>query len=227
MLRFVKRNLRQAGEALRRAEQEINKHGHANVKKAEKLLATIEKLVEQQQEVYARTRRDGSKKGIRIQDRIVSIYRSYVRPISRGKIPVPVEFGPKILLEMRSGFIRLLKTSYKNTADSEMVKEHFENWNGLILGGDRGFHSPENSRIAMAAGVKKYFVEKKGKRAHPKSAALKRVRGKRAAIEASISLAKRQYGLNRILYGRGAEGEEQWIRLGITAMNLNRVLRLT
>lgn len=224
MLRFTRRNLEQARQTI----ETVKKGGErgSEVEKAEKLLQTIGTLLNQQREIHGSTRRNGSKQGIRIKDRIVSIFKPYVRPISRGKIPVPVEFGPKILLEMRSGFIRLLKTSFDNNADSDMLSDMFERWKNLILGGDRGFHSPKNTRLAIVAGVKRYFVEKKGKRSHPKNSSLKRVRGKRATIEAKISLAKRKYGLKRILYGREEEGEKQWICLGITAMNFDRALRI-
>lgn len=228
MIRFALRNFKQAREALKSAR---NKAGdspeHREIEAAEAMLNTIEKVIEQQSAIHKQTGRNGSKQGIRVKDRIVSLFRPHVRPMSRGKIPQPTEFGPKLLLEMRSGFVTVLRVSWDNIADSEVIKEFFGRWKGLALGGDRAFHSPANTRLAKEAGVKKYYIEKKGKKSHAKSTSLKRVRSKRAAIEQKIGLAKRAHGLNRIRYRRGMDGEEQWIRLSIAAMNMKRALRLS
>jgi hypothetical protein len=84
--------------------------------------------------------------------------------MSRGKIPNPTEFGGKILLEMRNGFLRLLKVTFRNENDSEIVKEHIKDWKGLIVGGDRGIFSKENEKLAKENGVKHFLVERKGKK---------------------------------------------------------------
>jgi len=226
MIRFVKRNLRQAREAFEKSCPDV-KQMTGKEKRVAHVLSVIERMLEQQKELHGKTPRNGKKHGIRIAERILSIYRDYVRPIPRGKIPVSTEFGPKVLFAMRSGFMEVLKVTFNNEADSEMLSEFLPRWKGMILTGDRGFHSPVNTRLAKEHGIKGYFIERKGKKPLPKTRAAKKARNFRAGIEAKISLLKRKFGLNKILYGRGEEGERQWIRLGVAAMNLDRALKLT
>lgn len=218
MLRFVKRNYRQA-KAL--ADKISDKTSDMTLKRLE----TIATMIAQQEELRRKIPRNGSKSGIHIKDRIVSIFKSHVRPIPRGKIPIATEFGAKVLLELRAGILTLLKTAFDNLADSEMLTEFLPRYKALNLGADRGFDAPKNTKAASAAEIKNYCVEKKGK--HNRrldSATVKRMRKERSAIEAKISLGKRKFGLGKNLYGRGTEGEDQWIRLGLCAMNLKFVL---
>jgi hypothetical protein len=226
MIRFVRRNLAQARKLFERSLAGAQKLTRAQ-ERTVRMLDTIGRLLEQQRELHRKTPRSGDKRGIRIVGRIVSIFREYVRPIPRGKIPVATEFGAKVLLEMRSGFVNVLMISFDNLADSEMIRGFFSRWKGLILAGDRGFHSKENTALAREHGLRGYHVERKGKRSLPKTRPVKRARCARAAIEAKISLAKRKFGLDRVRYGRGEEGERQWILLGLTAMNFDRALKLT
>ena len=219
MLRFVKRNLQQAQTLVERSAYAIDK-------KFLERIETIKTLITQQEELRKKTPRNGSKSGIHIKDRIVSIYKAHVRPIPRGKIPMATEFGAKILLELRGGILTLLKTTFDNLADSEMLTEFLPRYKGLNLGADRGFDAPKNTKAGLAAEIKNYCIEKKGKHNRKlDSAKVKRMRKQRSAIEAKISLAKRKFGLHKNLYGRGTEGEAQWIRLGLCAMNLKFALR--
>lgn len=223
MIRFVRRNLQQANEVFASAGQSMKKYEE---QKVAALLDTIQRLLGQQEELSRRTKRDGSKQGISIKNRIVSVFRDFVRPIPRGKVPVATEFGAKILFELQSGFMTVLKISYDNIPDSHMLAEHFDRYTGMTLCADRGFHKSANNVLAEKAGVKNYYVEKQGRKSLDKTPSLKRARCKRAGIEASISNLKNNHGLGRVRYGRGMEGEEQWIRLGVIGANLKRALKL-
>ena len=226
MIRFTKRNLKQAKMVLGNLNNRTSIVINSQVKRAKELVAVIERMLEQQERIYKMTPRNGNKKGIRIKDRIVSIFRPHVRPIPRGKIPVPTEFGAKVLFEMRDGFMKPLMITFNNIADSEMITNFFERWKGLIIGADRGCHSPINTKLAQKHGIKKYYVEKKGKKSLEKSSSLFRVRRLRSIIEAKIGLSKRKHGLRKNLYARGPDGEEQWIRLGCMTMNLKRAFSI-
>ena len=228
MIRFLERNLKQLKQAYKIASSKL---------KSEKLfvenenypvpkeIKTIEKLLEQQKELHKKTPRNGNKTGIIIKDRIVSIFKPHIRPMSRGKIPNPTEFGGKLLLEMREGFISLLKVTFNNESDSNMIQGFFDRWKGLNVGADRGIHSKENERLAKEHGVKNFYVERKGKKPLEKTNGVKRIRKVRPAIEAKISLAKRKFGLGRNRYKRGEDGETQWMYLSICAMNLRLFIR--
>ena len=223
MIKFVSRNLKQAKEAFNDACKNLSE---ASKTKIDDMLSTINTLLKQQKEVCDQIAEDGSKKGIKIPNRIVSIFKPYVRPIPRGKVGKKTEFGAKILYESRDSFLTVLDVAFNNVADSELAKPHFDRWAGLILGGDRGFHSKENTELAEQKNLRGYYVEKKGKTKGPPSWAHNRVRKKRCGIEAKFSLLKRCYGLNKNRYSRGTEGEKQWIYLSAIAHNLDRAFTL-
>ena len=76
--------------------KKINKFkekGYELKEKDKKILETIVKVYEQQKEMY-------QNKTHRCKDRIVSVKEEYVRPIVRGKVKEPVEFGAKIDLSI-------------------------------------------------------------------------------------------------------------------------------
>jgi len=225
MIRFLRRNLKQAEETYH-SFIDGRKELSQSEKKALSMLKTIRTLLDQQTEFYKKIPRSGNKTGLRITDRIVSIYKEYVRPIPRGKIPVSTEFGAKTLLELKGGFMHVLKISFNNDSDCSMLKSCMKQFSGCDLGGDRGFHSPENSKLAKEHNIRNYCIEPKGRKKAKQDYLHKQMRKKRSAIEAKISLAKRKYGLDRNRYSRGTEGESQWIHLGIAAMNLNHAFRV-
>ena len=47
-----------------------------------------------------------------VPDRIVSISQPYIRPIVRGKVKAPTEFGAKLNLSIENGFARVEKLSF-------------------------------------------------------------------------------------------------------------------
>jgi len=144
----------------------------------------------------------------------------------RGKYPVEVEFGPKILLNLKNNFLFLEYLSFNNTSDSQLLdislkgyQERFGN-TPTQLAADRGFWSKDNYRLAENLKIKKIAIENKGKSSYLKGKPFReRLRRLRCSIEAKISLSKRKYGLDRIRYTM-PQGEEMWVRLGLMAMNL-------
>jgi len=219
MIRFVRRNQKQAEEVMAAVKEGMGAKKTKMIERWEKTIAVIRKMQEQQTEIWRKMKRSGVKAGIHISDRIVSIFRPYVRPMPRGKTPVATEFGGKLLAECRNGFLRILSIVFDNKADCEMASGHIWNWKGMNIGGDRGMDSPENKAEAAREGAN-YLVERRGKTSQPKTNAVKRIRGKRAVIEAKYSLGKRCHGLGRVLYNRGAWSEKVWIEWGVMAMNL-------
>ena len=70
------------------------------------IILTIFKLYEQQKYMY-------KNKVHSVPDRIVSIRQPWIRPIVRGKVKAPVEFGAKLDISIdREGYGRLEKVSF-------------------------------------------------------------------------------------------------------------------
>lgn len=225
---FAQRNIRQLEEALRdiqsvikdagsQAKDSADKVKEQFLEKAQEFITTASKILTQQKDIY---------QGLPVKERIVSVNQPHIRPMVRGKYPVEVEFGPKILLNLKNNFLFLEHLSFNNTSDSQLLdiglKGYQERFGFLPtqLAADRGFWSKENRQLAEDYKIKKIAIENKGKSSYLKGKPFReRLRRLRCSIEAKISLSKRKYGLDRIRYTM-PQGEEMWVRLGLIAMNL-------
>ena len=76
------------------------------------MLRTIQTMLAHQILIYKKTPRSGNKAGISIPDRIVNIFKDYVRSIPGGKPPVATEFGAKVFLELCGGCMRVLDITH-------------------------------------------------------------------------------------------------------------------
>lgn len=226
---FAQRNTRQLQDALSNIQQTIQDTALAAMdltakakkqftEEAQKFIDTAKGILTQQKDIY---------QGLPVKERIVSIHQPHLRPMVRGKYPIEVEFGPKILLNLKNNFLFLEQLSFNNLSDSQLLgpalqgyQERFGLGAPTQLAADRGFWSKENRRLAEDYGVNKIAIENKGKSNYLKGKPFReRLRRLRCSIEAKISLSKRKYGLDRIRYYL-PQGEEIWVRLGLIAMNL-------
>lgn len=225
---FAQRNIQQLKEAVHNIQSAtkntssqtadlIDKTKKQFTKETQKFLDTASKILTQQKDIYQE---------IPVKERIVSVNQPHIRPMVRGKYPIEVEFGPKILLNLKNNFLFLEHLSFNNTSDSQLldisIKGYQERFGSLPtqLAADRGFWSKENRQLAENYAIKKIAIENKGKSSYLKGKPFReRLRRLRCSIEAKISLAKRKYGLDRIRYTM-PQGEEMWVRLGLIAMNL-------
>ena len=220
LLQFSGRNIEQLNDAVETAKGSstpATKTKERFINKAEQFLQTANNILIQQKQIYHNKK---------VADRIVSVHKTHLRPMVRGKFPVEVEFGPKILLNLQGDCLFLEDVQFNNVADSQLLGKSIEAYKerfGKIptqLAADRGFWSKDNRQLAEDLGIKKIAIENKGKSNYLKDKPFKeRLRRLRCKIEAKISLAKRKHGLDRCLYGIEG-GEEIWARLGLMTMNL-------
>lgn len=226
LLQFSKRNIKQLKEAKNKinniAGDCLTKTKEQFLKQTGQFLDIADKLLLQQTALY---------KGNAVKERIVSIHKPHIRPMVRGKYPIEVEFGPKVLLNLKNNFLFLEELIFNNASDSQLLGASIQGYKQRFkrlptqLAADRGFWSLQNYDFAEKLGISKIAIENKGKSSHLKGKPFReRLRRARCSIEAKISLAKRKYGLNRSLYNI-ADGEEIWIRLGLMAMNLKALVR--
>jgi IS5 family transposase len=218
---FTSRNIKQLKDALENIGNStadgMHKIKAQFLKEAEQFLDIASNVIEQQKDIY---------KGLPVKERIVSIFKPHIRPMVRGKYPNKVEFGPKILLNLKNDLLFLEDLRFNNVSDEQLlvpsIKGYQERFGHLAtqLTADRGFWSPKNYKLAQDYGINKIAIENKGKSSHLSSKPFaKRLRRLRCRIEAKISLSKRKFGLDRIRYTMES-GEEMWIRLGLICMNL-------
>lgn len=217
LLQFARRNVSQLREVIKKVATNPSTAKQKFLNKAKPFLKTAKKFIKQQHEIY---------KGKHVKERIVSLWAPHIRPMVRGKYPQDVEFGPKILLNMKNNFLFFQGYSFNNVNDQLLLTHSIESYKRTFghipseLAADRGFFSKNNVIQAKEMGIAKVAIQPKGK-ASPGTKDppfTKRLRRRRCAIEAKISMSKRCFGLNKINY-RIPHGEEIWIRLGLLAMN--------
>ena len=115
MLNYVRRDLGYLGTYMH--------EGYCPDRKYINLYLTILKLDEQQEYMWENHIH-------RVDDRIVSLRQPWVRPIVRGKVKAPVEFGAKfeVLLD-ENGYARMEKCSFNAFNESEDLQDALTRYN--------------------------------------------------------------------------------------------------
>jgi IS5 family transposase len=172
-----------------------------------------------------------------IPGRIISIFAPDDRPIRRGKLHAPTEFGRKLLLtETEERIITDYRVLDGNPKDDTLlvpaVDRFIETFGRPPWGvaTDRGFSSAKNELIMKQRGVKRCSLPRKGKLSESRKkfqsqSWFKRLQHWRAGGEATISVLKRKYGLKCSRF-RGDRGTKTWVGLGILAYNVRRIATL-
>jgi hypothetical protein len=160
-----------------------------------------------------------------IEDRIVSIHQPHVRPIVRGKVSAPVEFGSKIHLSVIDGVSFLDELSWDAFNEGshmesyvEKYRERFGCYPKEVLA-DKLYCTRVNRMMLKGKGSG--IVLKAKPLGRPSATAVSNhvSPGERNPIEGKFGQAKRGYGLNRIR-ARLRETSESWIAGIILVLNL-------
>ena len=105
--------------------------GYAMSSRSVDMFLTILKLYEQQKYMW-------DNRVHRVPDRIVSLSQPYLRPIVRGKVRTPVEFGAKFDVSIdENGYARMEKISFDPYNESTILKDSLERYK------ERTGHYPE------------------------------------------------------------------------------------
>lgn len=194
-------------------------------------LLVVGELYRQQEEMYA-------SRSNRIDDRIVSIAQPYIRPIVRGKLKSPVEFGAKISASVVEGFIYLDHVSwdaYNEAGDLFDQVESFKSRTGcypVSIHADKIYRNRENLAYCRKLGIRLSgpVLGRPPKALTEDPAALKAHRKEqhqdeidRIEIEGKFGIAKRHYSLGRIMT-KLASTSESAIALIFLVMNLKKWL---
>lgn len=172
-----------------------------------------------------------------IPNRMISLFDPDARPIRRGKLSSPTEFGYKLEHTQVDG---LIISDYKvhigNPADKTLLvgvnERHMRQFGKAPneVATDRGYHSAANEKALEAAGVNRVSSPACGKLSesraeHQRQAWFKRLQSWRAGSEGSISYFKRKFGGKRTRL-RGHAGASIWAGWGVIAHNLCKVPKL-
>ena len=193
------------------------------------MLQVIRTLYSQQEYMY-RTRTH------KVEDRIVSLHQSWVRPIVRGKQTADVEFGAKVEMSVVDGFLRIEDLRWDAYNESTTLQQSVEDYRkayghypARVLA-DTIFRTRDNLQYCKDHGIHlngpklgKPFADPVEARKHKKLEWLES--GERGEIERDFGVGKRRYSLDCIVT-KLKETSEVMIHSIVIYMNLRKKLRL-
>ena len=164
-------------------------------------LSVLHQVYEQQQYMYENNTHS-------VSNRIVSISQPYIRPIVRGKAAAPVEFGAKLDLSIdENGMARLEKLSFDAYNESDVLIGAIEKYHERTgryperALADKIYRNRDNLAYCKLHGIRlsgpKLGRPKKDAIADKKTEYTDNA--DRVEVERSFSLAKRCYGLGRVM----------------------------
>lgn len=192
-----------------------------------KKITTIEKIHDQQhQRVYG-------KKDEKIKDRIVSLYKPYVRPIVRGKETKPVEFGSKVNKLQVDGISFIEHLSFDNFNETTRFAS------GIFLqrklfgkcthqSADAIYATNKNRRYAKSQDIETNFVPKgKQKAEHREQSKIMRTilnTHRSTVLEGSFGNEKNHYLLQKSR-ARTKPTEICWLFFGMMTANASIIAK--
>jgi hypothetical protein len=188
-------------------------------KRYTKTINVIKKVYRQQNNYFH--------KGEKPKQRIVSLYKDYVRPIVRGKEVKAVEFGAKVNKIQIDGINFIQKISFENFNEGTQLKNSVYKAQGLtktkvkIVGADAIYATNKNRVFVTNQNIQTDFKPKGKPSKHYKQqkqlkAAITKERASR--LEGSFGKEKEHYHLKKIK-ARTKANEILWIFFGIHTAN--------
>ena len=184
----------------------------------QKRLSIIRKVLVQEKELF---------EGRKVNDRIVSIDRHYVRPIVRGKETKSVEFGAKVNNIQIDGISFIEHISFKAFNEGIRLKNCIRMQQKLVkvrvtcAAGDSIYANNANRKYCTKYGISTSFVRKgrAAKDEHLRKVLRSELSKERATrLEGSFGTQKQHYSLSRIK-ARNMKTEILWIFFGIHTAN--------
>ena len=234
-----------SGRSLRRGIRKQLQYLGRNLKNIGKLSATVSltvleaqwyrtllvigELYRQQLEMYCTKRRS-------IADRLVSISQPHVRPIVRGKASAKTEFGMKLSISVVDGWSMVERLSWNNYNESgDLIRDinRYRKRYGVYpesVHADKIYRTRENREWCKNRGIRLSGVPLGRPPKDPEKNRIRRKQQKedegiRNVVEGKFGLAKRRYGLDRVM-ARLAESSQTVVGIVFLVMNLERWLSI-
>ena len=237
LARLADRVARDADRVVRNARRRLRAEGQDApgrvrwlVDRLEQLAQGSAKVAEQCRQRLAGTTPDGA-------TRVVSLHDPDARPIAKGRLGKPVEFGDKAqIVDNEDGVIVDHNIEAGNPPDAPMLEpairriKHRTGRAPRAVTADRGYGEQAVEDAVRAAGVRQVVLPRKGRptvarREVEQRRAFKKMVRWRTGCEGRISCAKRDFGLNRTRIDR-LHGARTWCGHGIFAHNLVKIAGL-
>ena len=195
------------------------------------LLHATAKITEQARQRIAGTTPDGA-------SRVVSLHDVDARPIAKGRLGKPVEFGYKgQIVDNDDGVVVDHQMHAGNPADAPQLAPAIQRIRARsgraprTVTADRGYGEAATDQALTELGVRTVVIPRKGRpgaaRQHvEKRRAFRRTIKWRTGCEGRISTLKRGYGWDRTRLDT-LEGAKTWTGQGVFTHNLTRIATLT
>jgi transposase, IS5 family len=215
---------------LARPGTEASGRAKATLAELKDVAATLEKVVAQTRLRLSGAMPEGA-------ERVVSFHDKDARPIRKGRIGVPVEFGYKAqVVDNSDGVVLDYEVLKGNPADAPLLSPAIRRIAVLFgrvpkaVAADRGYGSPQVDAEMEEIGVYKVAIPRKGKpsaaRKKAESApAFRNLVKWRTGCEGRVAALKRGYGWGRSLMD-GTAGTATWCGWGIFASNGTKISQL-
>lgn len=219
LLQYLRRNIKQLAGLIEVAK-DIGKEIPAHIVTT---FETVQRIYSQQKELYQERKRS-------IESRIVSLHKSHIRPIVRGKSGKDVEFGPKVDLSYVDGYMFCDHFSFENFNESTTfingVEKHLQRFGQYpnYVAVDQIYGTRLNRKYLKEHGIRA-AVKPLGRRKkdNPEESNERRWRRQkqreRNRIEGSIGYGKSNFSLG-LVRAKLPETEKSWIKMGILTQDL-------
>ena len=169
--------------------------------------------------------------------RLVSLHDPDARPIAKGRLGKPVEFGYKAqVIDNTDGIVLDHSVHRGNPADAPLLAPAIARIKALFgrppgaATADRGYGEANTDEELTGLGVKNVVIPRKGKpsaarREVEHARGFRRLVKWRTGSEGRISYLKRRYGFDRTLFD-GLPGAQTWCGLGVLAHNTVKIAAL-
>jgi transposase, IS5 family len=231
--------IREARTVIRNAHRRVRQLGSAATGRQRAIINDLASLSERLEHVAAQTRQRVVEGVTPLgATRVVSLHDPDARPIAKGRLGRPVEFGYKAqIVDNEDGVILDHNVEAGNPPDAPMLVPAIERITRRVgrtpraVTADRGYGEASVEEELRARGVRHVVLPRKGKpnaarREIENRPAFKKMVRWRTGCEGRISCAKRDFGLARTRID-GLHGARTWSGHGVFAHNLVKIASLT
>lgn len=232
VLGITERMVRRARRAHAQVTQWVTEQGERVPRQVTRRLKELGTWLERTDRVITQTKQvlGGD---VHIKDRLISLFDPDARPIKKGNLRRPTEFGYKVCVtDEDRGFVTDYEVMRGNPADTTVLVPAIERHAQRVgtvpkeVATDRGMARPSNETALQKLGVEHCSLPKTGpktpaEQTKERSHWFRRLQRFRAGGEGRISLLKRKYGWRRSRL-RGLERVTTWVGWGAIAHNLTK-----
>jgi len=224
----------EATRVLANARRALARQGDTASGRLRSSVAELETILERSGRVVAQTRARLAGTMPASADRLVSMHDPDARPIAKGRLGKPVEFGYKAqVVDNSDGIVLDHSVHQGNPADAPLLAPAVARIKKLCgrapkaVTADRGYGEAKTDEALSDLGVKTVVIPRKGKpsaarRATEHRRGFVRLVKWRTGSEGRISYLKRRWGWDRTRFD-GLAGTTTWCGLGVLAHNAVKI----